>query len=122
MKNIKDDASSRTNKFVKTLNAHPVWRNIGLATIALLVGWSMGAMRGGAPSASSEIENRQLKMQVRKLEQETHALQAQVGDYKTLQQVQQDMIEQLRSGNQKLQNRLYSVQEEVQQYQEKLGM
>lgn len=122
MKNIKDDKSGSLGKVIKSVNAHPFWRNIGLMTVALLVGWSMGALREGSPSASSEVENRQLKLQVRKLEQQTNTLQAQLGDYKSLQVVQQDMIEQLRSGNQKLQNRLYGVQEEVHQYQQKLGL
>ncbi len=113
MENIKTNHIQSSKSTAKAVSNRAMWQMMGVAAITLAIGWSIGSLRNTAGDTVA-IDSRSLQIEARRLEQQVSALQAQVGDYKNLQQVQQEMIEQLRAGNQKLQNRLYGLQEDFQ--------
>lgn len=89
------------------------WRNSMVIALALFLGWVAG---GGSqdPKADPIIaENRQLKLQMQNLN-------AQLSDYQSLKQVQQEALEKLKAGNQELQDKLATLEQDLHKYRDLL--
>lgn len=89
------------------------WRNTLAITVALFVGWMLGALQVKPFADVNMAQNRQLK-------QQSKSLQAQLAEYKILEQIQQEAIAELRAANQALQDKLTQLEQELQHYRDVL--
>lgn len=89
------------------------WRNALVIVVALVLGGIFGSFRIKSIADTNIAENRQLKLQQK-------SLQEQLADHKTLEQVQEETIIELRAANEELQQQLVRLQQDLQQYREVL--
>jgi len=100
------------------------WQVGGLFFGILFIGYLLFIVMRAEPSGMDaqlnnlQIENRQLKRYMHSLQQQAKIVNEQVIDLETLSTVQQQVIQELRLGNDVLQNKLYAMEKDIQRYKE----
>ena len=100
------------------------WQVGGLFFGILFIGYLLFIVTRPEPSSMDaqlqnlQIENRQLKRYMQEQQQQSKTLHEQVIDLETLSTVQQQVIQELRLGNDVLQNKLYEMEKDIQRYKE----
>ncbi len=100
------------------------WQVVGLLAAILLIGYFLLVVNGPSPGSLDgqlqqlQIENRQLKIYLQEQQQNTKLLHEQIADLESLNKVQQQITQELRQGNEMLQNKLDEMQQDVQFYKE----
>jgi len=106
-----------------TLRAHFSTRNFLLSFfslgLAVLIGVWIGSSRGTPTDEKLQLENVQLESYVRQLQQQLTLTSAKSSDLETLQKVQEQVITELRLGNRELQDKMHSLQKDLQVYQQR---